>query len=100
MRNQKIPNFNNRGNYGDRPIDLFVPQMRLRVLAVDRKDQLLVSQLKIENRLPDHADNRIGVLCANPMFSNQPGDSSIERAAIDVRKTKPLGELARNGAFP
>jgi len=33
------------------------------------------------------------------ILTGQPGDPSIKRAAVDVRKTKSLGELARDRAL-
>ena len=99
MSHQKFPNFDNRRNCGYGSIDWLIPQVRLRVLTVDRENQFPVLQLKFENRLSDLTNHRISVLGANPMFSREPGDPSIERAAVNVRKTKPPGELTRHRAF-
>ena len=100
MRDQKMPDFDDRRNCGDRTIDSLVPQIRLRIVTVDGKNQLLILKLKFECRLLDLADHAAPVIRADPMFTSQPRDPAIQRAAIDVRKIEPPGELSRYRALP
>ena len=100
LREQKMPNLDDRRNCGDRTIDLLVPQIRLRIVTVDEKNQLLILKLKFECRLSDLADHAPSVIRADSMFTSQPRDPAIERAAIDVRKAESPGELSRYRAFP
>jgi len=100
VRHQKLSDIGNRRNSGYGSIDPFIAQMRLGADSVDQENQLFALQIKPEDRTMQLATNRAGIVRPDIVLYGQPGNPSIKRTTINIGKTKPLGELARNRAFP